>query len=158
MKRFYTNTGIEMSHYVKTMRGIIQRARGYGQDGFELAVTVSFDAKEFNRIKKTQDPLAAGMSQIKNVVLDACGVRGMPSYAPQSYAVRYPRASKGLVTLTVYFDVSRYNAEQLGVSFSNTQIGTLYSSHSIDLQTTLEATRNDGHLFAKTAIASHFGN
>ena len=142
-----------MSHYIKSMSGRIGRARGYGQDGFELCVTVTFDAAQFNRLKKTQDPLAAGMSQIKNVVLDACGVRGMPSYASQSYTQRYPRAKNGTVTLSVYFDVSQYNAMQLGVNPKD-----YFVSQAVDLNTTLEATRQDGHLFAKSVLASQFGN
>lgn len=142
------------------MRGMIQRARGYGSDGYELAVTVSFDAAEFNRIKKTkQCPLAHGMSQIKNVVLDAVSIRGTPSYAPLSYSQRFPRAKSGLVTLTVYFDVTPYQLEALGLGPSKA-LGyqTTWNYHSVDLNTTLEKTRNDGHLFAKTAISSHFGH
>lgn len=142
-----------MSHYIKSMRGLIQRARGYGSNGFELEVTVSFDAKEFNRIKKIESPLAAGMAQIKNVVLDACGVRGIPSYSRPSMYQAWPRASKGLVTLTVYFDVSEYTAKELGVDTSS---NFLYAA--IDLNVKLEATRNQGHLFAKSAIAQKLGN
>lgn len=142
-----------MTHYIKSMRGSIQRARGYGQDGLELCVTVSFDAKEFNRIKKKQSPLAAGMAQIKNVVLDATGVRGIPGYARASYSSEFPRASKGLVTLTLYFEISAYNAMQLG---ANIKDFCLY--HAVDLNTTLENTRDQGHLFAKSAISFHFGN
>lgn len=139
--------------YIKSMSGSIQRARGYGQDGFELIVEVSFDAKMFNKIKKKQDPLAFGMAQIKNVVLDACGVRGVPSYQRASYSQAYPRASKGLLTLTLRFDVSEYTAKELGV---NTREYSVYNK--IELNKVLEATRNDGHLFAKTAIASLIGN
>jgi hypothetical protein len=143
-----------MSQYIKSMHGRIQRARGYGQDGFELAVMVSFDAVQFNKIRKSKTcPLAAGMGQIKNVVLDACSVRGTPSYAPQSYNQRFPRAKNGSVTLTVYFDVSAYTAEQLGVNIKDWIV-----SRSVDLNTTLETTRQEGHLFAKSALASHFGN
>lgn len=142
-----------MSQYIKSMSGMIRRARGYGQDGFELAVKVSFDAKEFNRIKKTQDPLAAGMAQIKNVVLDAVSIRGNPSYASQSYIQRFPRAKNGLVTLTVFFEVNEYTIKTLGVNTSDFCL-----SHAVDLNTVLEATRSDGHLFAKTAIAAKFSN
>jgi hypothetical protein len=143
-----------MSQYILSMRGLIQRARGYGQDGLELAVTVTFDAKQFNAIKKSKAcPLAAGMSQIKNVVLDAIGVRGVPSYASQSYTQRFPRAKGGQVTLTVYFDVSTFTANALGVDTKD-----YFLRHTVDLNTTLEATRNDGHLFAKSAIAQNFGH
>ena len=117
-------------------------------------MTIQFDAAEFNRLKKTQDPLGAAMPQIKNVVLDACNVRTMPSYAPLSMRQRYPRARNGVVQLIVYFDVSEWNAKALFQRGG--QVGTL--GLAIELQSTLEATRNDGHLFAKTAIASHFGN
>lgn len=143
-----------MSQYIKSMQGVLQRARGYGQDGFELAVTVVFDAVQFNKIKKSKTcPLAAGMSQIKNVVLDAVSVRGVPSYASQSYTQRFPRAKNGTVTLTVYFDVSAYQASQLGVNAKD-----YFARLQVDLNKTLEATRNDGHLFAKSVLASHFGN
>ena len=142
-----------MGHYIKSMRALVQHARGYGTNGFELAVMVSFDAKEFNRIKKTQDPLAHGMSQIKNVVLDATGARGIPSYARHSYNQAYPRASKGLVTLTVTFDISAFNAQNLG-----TDLSACFVHHAIDLNSTLEATRGDGHMFAKSVLASQFGN
>jgi len=136
------------------MQGVIRRARGYGQDGFELAVTIAFDAVQFNKIKKSQnDPLQDGMAQIKNVVLDAVSVRGTPSYSRFSMRQAYPRAKNGLVTLTVYFDVSRYTAESLGV---NTSDFCLY--HVVDLNTTLEATRQDGHLLAKTALAAALGH
>lgn len=144
-----------MTHYIQKMNGYLGEARGYGCNGYELAVTIQFDAKEFNRIKKTQDPLGTAMPQIKNVVLDACGVRGMPSYAHVSYGVKYPRASKGLVTLTVYFDVSEFTARELLKHGGQVGFGGLAI---VDLQKTLEAARNDGHIFAKTAIASHFGN
>jgi hypothetical protein len=149
-----------MKQYIKSMKGIIQRQRGYGSNGFELAVTIAFDAIQFNKIKKAkQCPLAAGMAQIKNVVLDACGARGMPSYASQSYTQRFPRAKNGLVTLTVYFDISAYQMETLGLGPSKALgFTTQWIYHAIDLNTTLEATRADGHLFAKTALASHFGN
>lgn len=146
-----------MTHYIQKMSGYLSEARGYGCNGYELAVTIQFDAKEFNRIKKKQDPLDAAMPQIKNVVLDACGVRGIPSYAPLSMRQRYPRARHGLITLTVYFDVSEYTAKLLGIE-TKAILGWYTSSVSVDLQSTLEATRNDGHMFAKTALASHFGN
>jgi hypothetical protein len=139
--------------YIKFMRGHIHRARGYGQDGFELSVQVSFDAKAFNRFKKTTNPLAVAMPQIKNVVLDACGVRGMPSYARASYTQAYPRARHGMITLTVTFEVSKFNCNALGVNMSDFCV-----SHAVDLQSTLDATRTDGHLLAKTAIASAMGH
>ncbi len=142
-----------MSHYIKSMRGCIMRARGYASNGYEMRVTVSFCAKEFARLKKTENPLEAGMPQIKNVVLDACGIRGIPSYARPSMSQAFPRASKGLVTLEVCFDVSEYNAIRLGVKADGH-----YISLSIDLQTTLDSTRFDGHLLAKSSLASHFGN
>ncbi len=140
--------------YIKSMTGIIQKARGYGQHGLELKVTVSFDSKEFNKIKrKKQCPLKAGMAQIKNVVLDSTGVRGLPSYSPVSYSQRFPRASKGLITLDLYFDISNYNASQLGADITD-----YFLNHKVDLNTTLKNTRNDGHLFAKSAIASTIAN
>lgn len=144
-----------MKHYIQSMHGSIQKQRGYGQNGLELVVTVSFDADQFRKIKnrKNQCPLQHGMAQIKNVVLDAVGVRGIPSYSAPSMNQRWPRASKGLVTLQVYFGVSEYVAKELGVDASEWNI-----HHSVDLNTTLEATRQDGHLFAKSVLASHFGH
>jgi len=135
------------------MKGVIQRQRGYGQDGYELAVVIQFDAKEFNRIKKKQNPLEAGMAQIKNVVLDAVSVRGVPSYARPSMRQEFPRASKGVIELTVCFEMSKYQVEAAGV---DTKQYNLY--HPVDLNETLERIRDDGHLFAKSVIASHFGN
>lgn len=138
---------------IKKMSGTIQRARGYGERGFELVVSVSFDAKEFNRIKKKQNPLECFMPQIKNVVLDACGVRGVPGYAPQSYNQYYPRASKGLVTLNLTFQVSDFNAQSLGVDLK------AYAVYiDVDLNTTLESTRHEGNMFAKSVIASKIAN
>ena len=135
--------------YIKAMTGSIQRERHYGANGFELIVMVSFDAKEFNALKKRkQDPLAAGMAQIKNVVLDATGIRGVPSYAPQSYNQRFPRAKNGMVTLKLTFrNVSEFTLKKLGV---NTKEWCLY--HAVDLSTKLEETRDDGHLFAKSVV------
>lgn len=135
--------------YIKSMSGFISRARGYGQDGFELRVRVSFDAVQFNKLRKVkQDPLANGMAQIKNVVLDTTGIRGIPSYSPLSYSQRYPRASKGLITLDLYFDVSEYTLKANG----------LKDGTSVDLNAVLERTRNDGHLLAKAVIAERMGN
>lgn len=142
-----------MSEYIKSMSGSIRRSRGFGRDSLELAVTISFDAKQFSKIAKKGCPLAAGMAQIKNVVLDATGVRGIPSYQPESYSQRWPRARKGLKTITVYFEISDFNARQLGV---NTSEYSIYQS--VDLNTTLEATRNDGHLFAKAMIVERISN
>lgn len=138
---------------IRSMRGTIQRARGYGQDGFELVVSVSFDAKEFNRIKKTSDPLAVAMPQIKNVVLDATGIRGTPGYAAISMHQRFPRAKNGLVTLDLYFDVSAYNATELGADLKQYSV-----YHKVELNKTLEQTRDEGHLFAKSVLASQVGN
>lgn len=138
---------------IKSMTGSIQRSRGYANDGLELVVTVSFDSKEFNRIKKKQDPLAHYMAQIKNVVLDATNVRGIPSYAPISMNRRYPRASKGVITLQLYFTISEFNAKELGVDTSQWR-----PYHQVNLNDTLESTRDDGHLFAKSAIASRLGH
>lgn len=143
-----------MKHLIQSMSATIRQARGYGQDGLELVVTVSFDAKEFNCIKKTDDPLASAMAQIKNVVLDATGVRGIPGYAPAGYGQRFPRAKNGCVTLDVTFEISDYNAKELGADIKNKY--AMY--HAVDLKTKLEETRQDGHLFAKSALASHFGN
>lgn len=139
--------------YIRSIKGTIQRQRGYGQNGFEIAVHVSFDAIEFNRIKKTSNPLQAGMAQIKNVVLDATGIRGIPSYSAPSMNQKFPRAKKGLVTLTIYFEVNEYALEHLKV---DTKQYSVY--HGVNLQQALDATRNDGHLFAKTAIASRLGH
>ena len=139
--------------YIRSMKGSVQKARGYGDNGYELSVTVSFDAKQFNKIKKTSDPLAAGMAQIKNVVFDATGVRGYPGYQRASYSQQFPRASKGLVTLTVTFDISTYQAKELGVDLSD------WNPYlKVDLQSHLEKTREDGHLFAKTALAAVMGH
>lgn len=138
---------------IKSMYGTIQKQRGYGQDGLELKVTVSFCSKEFNRIKKKQNPLECFMPQIKNVVFDATNVRGIPSYSPVSMNQRWPRASKGLITLDLYFSISEFKAIELGADVKQ---WSLY--HAVDLNTTLEATRHDGHLFAKTAIASRLGH
>jgi len=142
-----------MSQFIKSMRGLVKRRRGYGQDGFELEVSISFDAAEFNRLKKTQDPLSVAMPQIKNIVLDACGVRGLPSYSPLSMHQRYPRAKGGLVTLVVYFDVSQHLVTHMGVNPMGYNV-----SQAIDLNSTLESTRTDGHLFAKSVLASRFGH
>lgn len=144
---------MNQNKYIVKMSGSIQNARGLGQYGLELVVNVSFDAKEFSRIKKKDDPLAAGMAQIKNVVYDATGVRGFPHYAPISMNQRFPRASKGLVTITLYFDVSENTAKELG---ADTNSWRLY--HDVELQYTLDKTREDGHLFAKTAIAEKMGH
>lgn len=142
-----------MDQLIKSMSATIHKSRGLGIDGLEMSVSVSFDSKLFNQIKKNSDPLAAAMGQIKNVVLDATGVRGIPSYSAVSMNQRFPRASKGVVTLTVCFDVSEYTARELGVDTSKWTV-----HHSIDLNPTLEATRDDGHLFAKSAIASQLGH
>lgn len=150
-----------MRHFIKSMQGVIQRARGYGRDlDFELKVTVCFDAAQFNAIKKAkQCPLASAMPQIKNVVLDAIGVRGMPSYAPLSMRQRFPRAKNGTVTLSVYFDVSPYVLQSLGLGPSKALgFSTSYVFHNVDLNSTLEATRDAGHLFAKSVLASHIAN
>lgn len=138
---------------IKSMHGTIQKSRGYSNNGLELKVTVSFCSKEFNRIKKEQNPLECFMPQIKNVVFDATNVRGIPSYSRPSMHQQWPRASKGLITLDLYFSISDFNAKELG---ADTSQWCLY--HSVDLNTTLEATRQDGHLFAKTAIASRLGH
>jgi hypothetical protein len=128
------------------MTGYITSARGYVATGKELVVSVSFDAKEFNRIKKSGNcPLAHGMAQIKNVVLDAALVRGIPTYQRASYAKQFPRASKGVVTLELSFELSNFNAQSL-------------KDKSIDFNSVLENTRDDGHLFAKSAIASVMGH
>ncbi len=142
------------NQYIIKMSGSIQRARGYGQDGFELIVTVSFDAKQFNAIKKQkQDPLATAMAQIKNVVLDGAGVRGMPSYSRPSMNQAYPRAKQGLITLQLSFDISEFSAKELGADVKKNWC--LY--HKVELQKTLDATRDDGHLFAKSVLASMIG-
>jgi hypothetical protein len=132
---------------IKSMRGFLQQARGYGSNGYELVVSVSFDAAEFNRIKKKQDPLGHYMSQIKNVVLDCCEVRGVPSYQPLTMRQRFPRAQNGTITVKLYFELTDTQAK-------NVSIGNKYQF----LNDTLEATRNESHLFAKSVIASHFGN
>ncbi len=133
---------------IKSMKGLIMRQRGYGQDGFELAVTIQFDATLLRK-----HGLSSYMPQIKNVVLDATGVRGMPSYARPTMNQEFPRASKGVITLVVYFEISAFNASQLG---ANVKEYSLY--HPVSLNETLEATRNDGHLFAKSVLASRIGN
>lgn len=134
--------------YIKSMLGYVSRASGYGVGNeLVLKVQISLDAKEFNKIKKTQDPLAYCMAQIKNVVFDATNIRSIPSYAPMSYGQRYPRAKNGLVTLTVVFDLDQFTAKRLNIDSKD-----YFLSHKIDLQSYLEASRNEGHLFAKTAI------
>ncbi len=145
--------GRPVNQYIKDMKGSVQRHGGLGMGGFQLVVTVSFDSKEFNRIKKKKDPLAAAMAQIKNVVFDATGVRGHPGYSRPSMNQKFPRASKGLVVLKLTFDISELNAKKLG---ADTKEFCLY--HAVDLNTTLNKTREDGHLFAKTALASLFGH
>lgn len=147
------DTVCTLNPYIQSMSGSIQRARGYGQDNFELVVSVSFDAKQFSQIKKKQDPLAYAMAQIKNVVLDATGVRGTPGYSPVAYKQRFPRASKGTVTLKLYFDVPDHVLKALHV---DTKQWSLY--HTVELNETLERTRDDGHLFAKSALAAVTGN
>ena len=136
-----------MENYIRSMSGTICRARGYGQDGFEMLVRVSFDAKQFNKIKAKQCPLGYAMAQIKNVIVDATGVNSMPGYAPVSYGQRFPRASKGLVTLTLSLDVVEFTLRRLKV---DTKQWSLY--HPVELNATLGRTRGDGHMFAKTAI------
>jgi hypothetical protein len=138
---------------IKSMQGMVTRSRAYSNDGFELRVTISFDAKVFNSIKKKSCPLARFMPQIKNVVLDATGVRGTPSYSRPSYSQQYPRTSKGLVTLDVYFDVSEFNAQSLGVDL---KAWSVYQQ--VDLNSTLESTRGDGHMFAKNVICEKLFN
>ncbi len=147
----------EKPQLIKSMSANIQQVRGYGVDGFELNVTVSFDSKEFAKIRKSkQDPLSESMAQIKNVVFEACGVRGVPGYSAVSMNQRFPRASKGLVTLELHFDISFSDVERItGQKFKRAPY-TFY--HSIELQKTLDKTRNDGHLFAKTALASATGH
>lgn len=142
-----------MSQYIKSMSGLIQRAQGYHQDGLELVVTVSFDAKQFNAIAKKSNPLESGMAQIKNVVLDATGVRGIPGYSAVSMRQRWPRAKNGLKTIELRFSISEYNANELGADVKSWSI-----CHPVDLNTTLESTRDAGHLFAKSALVSNFGN
>ncbi len=140
--------------YIIAMSGRVQKQRGYGQDGLELVVAITFDAKQFNKIKQKSCPLSAGMAQIKNVVFDATGIRGLPSYAAVSMGQRFPRASKGKISLLVYFDCSDFTAKLLKVD--TTKTWGLY--HPVNLQSALEQTQNDGHLFAKTAIASMMGH
>jgi hypothetical protein len=135
------------------MRGSIKRSSSYAGPSLTLAVEVNFDAVQFNKAKKFSDPLAFAMPQIKNVVLDAVGVRGMPSYARQSYSQAYPRAKKGIITLTLNFDISDYAAQALGANPKS-----FFLHHFVDLNTTLEATRDQGHLFAKSVIASYVSN
>jgi hypothetical protein len=127
-------------NYIKLMSGSICEKQGYSiVNELELRVQVSFDSKEFNRIKKTQDPLAFGMVQIKNVVFEAVNIRSVPEYSPISYSQRYPRAKNGLVTVTLTFDVDPFTARRLGTK-------------TVDLQSQLDETRNDGHLLTKTFI------
>lgn len=135
---------------IKSMNGCIQRNRGIGCDGFELIVTVSFDSVEFKALQKKKiSPLEHTMAQIKNVVFDSCGVRGIPGYSPAGYKQYYPRAKKGVVTLKLYFEVDIFVLNRLKV---DTKEWCLY--HEVELQKTLESTRGDGHLFAKTALDS----
>jgi hypothetical protein len=134
---------------IHSMRGSIGEARGYGSNGLELTVYVVFDAKEFNKTKKKTDPLSQVMGQIKNVVYDSTGIRSIPGYSPVSYNQRYPRSSKGFITLKLSFVVSEFNYKRLGIESQR----SFYGFHkSIDLQSVFESTRNDGHLFAKTAL------
>lgn len=134
-----------MNQLIKKMSYSVQRERGYGQNGYELAVHITYNSALFDKIKKSEDPLAASMSQIKNVVWGALGVRGLPSYSPVSYNQRFPRASRGEIRLTVYFDISKYTAKEV-------------ESLKPDLNAELERTRDQGHLFAVTAIASKLAN
>ncbi len=148
------DTVCEKPKYIVSMSGCIKRQSHYGSNGFELVVTVSFDSKEFSRIRKAKEnPLSTAMAQIKNVVFEATGIRGTPGYSRPSMNQEFPRASKGLVTLSLTFDVSESQAKELGADIKE---WCLY--HSIELNKTLEKTRNDGHLFAKTAIASAMGH
>jgi hypothetical protein len=141
--------------YILKMRGIIEQARGYG-GGYQLTVHVQLDAAQFRSlVKRKQNPLHACMAQIKNVVLDATRgeVRGMPSYAPQSMYQHWPRAKNGVVTIELSFGCSAAQVIALGAP-----IKEYYFRHAVDLQTVLESTRNDGHLFAKSAIAAAMGH
>ena len=142
-----------MSYYIQKMSAYVQKQRGYSQTGYELVVSVSFDSKQFQKIKKSECPMAASMAQIKNVVLDACGVRGIPSYSQPSMIQRFPRAKNGLITLQLYFDLSEFEARRL-----NVDIEEYFPRVAVDMQTTLDETQNDGHLFAKTAVSSRMGH
>lgn len=103
-------------------------------------------------IKKCRPAKAKGCKMLK-------GWNAMPSYAPPSMRQRFPRAKNGTVTLSVYFDVSPYVLQSLGLGPSKALgFSTSYVFHNVDLNSTLEATRDDGHLFAKSVLASHIGN
>lgn len=76
---------------IRSMSAYISEAQGYhrGFNEGKLVVIVSFDSKEFNKLKRKDDPLAANMAQIENVIWDA----------PVSMRQRYPRAKDGLITV-----------------------------------------------------------
>lgn len=124
--------------YITRMSGFLDTI-GYSSQRV-LKVVVYIDAKQFNAIKKKSDPLAIAMPQIKNVVWDSCGVDGLPSYTPQSYSQRYPRASKGMVKVTLIFDLTEYKYQ------------ALKDLRGLSIQEVFEQTKHDGHLFAKPQL------
>ena len=149
-----------MSHLIKSMHGLIQSARGYGSNGAELVVTIDFDSKLFNKLRTKECPLAIAMPQIKNVVLDATGIRSMPSYAAVSMRQRFPRARNGIIRLQVYFDVNRHDLIRMGIQPTKSLYDLIssFEMHKVELNSVLERTRQDGHLLAKTAIVAHLGH
>jgi len=137
------------THYIRSMSAHVTKTNYIGmENGCVLKVTVSFDAKQFSALRKKKiNPLAQGMPQIKNVVFDATGIQGHPSYARASYSQEFPRAKCGTVTLTLAFPCDIFNLKRLGVD------GSQWSVYkAVELQKTLEATRDDGHLFSKAAM------
>jgi hypothetical protein len=142
-------------NYIKNMTGFIKKNPCFGADldSFIFEVYVSTDAKQFNLIKKKSCPLQHCMAQIKNVVFDKTNIRGTPSYAPVGYKQRWPRAKNGLIVLKLTFDISHAKALNLGADLKDF---CLYKQ--VDLNTTLNNTRLNGHLFAKTAMAQVMGH
>lgn len=119
---------------------------GYENDSV-LDLKVFVDAKKFRALDKKDNALAAIVPQIKNNVFDAFGVVGHPIFQIHSYKSRYGRARDNTLTLHMWFNISEYKRVEL----TELELNVL-------LNKVLNETRQVGHLFAKTAIASKIAN
>lgn len=92
---------------IVSMKAILTEARHYGTtdaDCYQICVDVGFDAKEFNRIKKKQDPIAHSVVDVKNAVYRLTGLGPLPKVQNRR---DWPRAKDGVKTIEMTFDVSR---------------------------------------------------
>lgn len=140
-----------MSNYIQKVQGYFQKERGYSSTGIELVVIVSFEAKQFNQFKKSQNPIAHVIPQIKNVVYEATGVLGVPLVARHSYKYQWPRASQGIIKIQMTFTVSN----QFVLNRFKLDPLTFWGTQPVDLNSVFESTKNEGHLFARTALLNN---